>query len=53
MNINKDAVIDDLKRKLAATEYERDCYKLNYTELSLSAYEQFLIIEFLRGCLKC
>lgn len=37
--INKDAVIDDLKRRLAATEFQRDHYEYLYQELNKEAYK--------------
>ncbi|MGG2091304.1 hypothetical protein AB1283_00875 [Bacillus sp. S13(2024)] len=37
--INKDAVIDDLKRRLAATEFQRDLYENLYWESNREAYK--------------
>ncbi|ACK93496.1 hypothetical protein CN498_20760 [Bacillus thuringiensis] len=37
--INKDAVIDDLKRRLAATEFQRDHYEHLYWESNREAYK--------------
>ncbi|PEX67032.1 hypothetical protein [Bacillus cereus] len=37
--INKDAVIDDLKRRLAATEFQHDHYEHLYWESNREAYK--------------
>ncbi|MGH0678710.1 hypothetical protein ACQVPP_16040 [Bacillus luti] len=37
--INKDAVIDDLKRRLAATEFQRDLYENLYWESNRKVYK--------------
>jgi hypothetical protein len=37
--IDKDAVIEDLKRKLSATEYQLEVYKDLYAESEKSAYK--------------
>ena len=41
--INKDAVIDDLKRKLDAMEYQRDLYKNLYEESVKKEYDHWLM----------
>lgn len=37
--MNKDAIIDDLKRKIAAIERERDMYEWNYRSLAKEVNE--------------
>ncbi|PHA02989.1 hypothetical protein COE51_01210 [Bacillus pseudomycoides] len=37
--INRDAVIDDLKRRLAATEFQRDLYENLYHDFYREAYK--------------
>ena len=37
--INKDAVIDDFKRRLATTEFQRDHYEHLYWESNREAYK--------------
>lgn len=43
--IDKDAVIEDLKRKLLATEYQRDIYKENWIDSSKKEYEYYCKLE--------
>jgi len=43
--LNKDAIIDDLKRKLAATECELERYKNLYEWQTKEAYEYWLKLE--------
>jgi hypothetical protein len=43
--IDKDAIIDDLKRKLAATEYQLDLYKKDSEKYARRAYEYWRMLQ--------
>jgi hypothetical protein len=47
--IDKDSVIEDLKRKLLATEYQLERYKSLYAEESKSHFKTWCELQELKG----